>query len=238
MTDNDIEIKRAMAIKIKALLAKTTEAGCSEQEALAAAHKAHELLAKYQLSLSDLDLREEGTSESQVPIDPNVKALAAMVANYCDCKVWSEPSRGKMNFLGLKSDAFFAEWLSLALASFVARKTLDYALGQDQAFMQDSIDFSSGCCRRINERLREEIEQRERDRVNNTGRALMIVKGQLITEAWAKKNLTLRPGNWQQNNVRASAAYSAGHQAGSEARFARPVARDEFETKSIGGPKR
>lgn len=231
MTDNS-DIKKAMAFKIKALLAKTTEAGCSEAEALAAAHKAHELLAKYQLSLSDLDLREEGTEQMSVNIDANVRDLAVAVGKYCECKVWE--GQGKMHFLGIKSDAFFAEWLMLALSSFVARKTLDYSLSQITVFQRDVQDFSIGCSQRISQRLLDEVALRAADVV--TGRELTIVKGQLITEAWAKKNITLRSANWRRS-ASASEAYSAGVAAGNAARFNRPVARDEFETRAIAHKK-
>ncbi len=235
MSELSQEQKRAVALKIKALLAKTTEAGCTEEEAMAAAHKAHELLAKYQLNLSELDLREEGTDEASVIYDDVTHALCSAVAAYCEVKVWSESFK-TIKFLGLQSDAFFAEWLMLALSAFVKRKGLDFSLESTKKIYQsDIVEFRAGCSNRICKRLRDEVEERKRNAV--TGRELMIVKGHLISEAWAKKNLNLSPGRSSYRGNAASAAYQAGVAAGDQARFARPVARDEFSQKMIGGKK-
>ena len=45
--------------KIKALAAKTVEAGCSEHEALHAAEMVGRLLDQYNLSMDEIDIREE-----------------------------------------------------------------------------------------------------------------------------------------------------------------------------------
>lgn len=235
MSELSQEQKRAVALKIKALLAKTTEAGCTEAEAMMAAHKAHELLAKYQLNLSELDLREEGTDEATVIYDDVTHALAGAVGDYCEVKCWTE-NRQKIKFLGLQSDAFFAEWLMLALSAFVKRKGLDFSLeSTKKIFQSDIIEFRAGCSNRICKRLWDEVEARKANAV--TGRELLVVKGHLISEAWAKKNLTLGQGRASYRGNAASAAYQAGAAAGDQARFARPVARDEFATKAITGRK-
>lgn len=225
--------KRTIALKIKALLAKTTESGCTEAEALEAAAKAAELLHKYQLDLSELDLREEGTAEAAVEYDDLARALAGMVAKYCECKVWGEPRKGKMKFLGLTSDAWFAEWLMLALTAFVKRKGLEYSLDQRNVFQSDITDFRFGCINRINERLKAEIDARKAEAQGATGRALIVLKDQLVTEAWVKKNLNLRSSNWRHGGTTHSAAYASGYAKGGDARFARPVERHGFEQRKL-----
>ncbi|MBV8869700.1 MAG: DUF2786 domain-containing protein [Acetobacteraceae bacterium] len=54
----DAELDRLIG-RIQALRAKTVEQGCTEQEALAAAEKVAELLDRYGLSLSELDLKRQ-----------------------------------------------------------------------------------------------------------------------------------------------------------------------------------
>ena len=44
-----------LTIRIRALLAKTVDRGCTEAEALAAASKAKALMDEHQVSLTDLD---------------------------------------------------------------------------------------------------------------------------------------------------------------------------------------
>ncbi len=55
----DADLDRLIA-RIQALRAKTVEQGCTEAEALAAAEKVAELLDRYGLSLSELDLEKPG----------------------------------------------------------------------------------------------------------------------------------------------------------------------------------
>src|SRR4051812_12666015 len=53
--------------KIKALAAKTVEAGCSEHEALHAAEMVGRLLDQYNLSMDEIDIREEVCVLGEVP---------------------------------------------------------------------------------------------------------------------------------------------------------------------------
>jgi len=78
--------------KVNALLAKTVNNGCTEKEALFAAEKAGELMDHYQLSMTDLEIKEQNCVKINVetggvkrgPIDNCVIALA----RYCDVKIW------------------------------------------------------------------------------------------------------------------------------------------------------
>lgn len=90
--------------RIQALRAKTIDNGCTENEALAAAAKVAELLDRYDLSLSDVELREapceqrafETHRKKRVPLD----ACIGAIANFCDCRVWREktqPARRAMS---------------------------------------------------------------------------------------------------------------------------------------------
>ena len=47
-----------LKLRIQALRAKTIDNGCTEDEALSAAAKVAELLDRYDLSLTDIDIRE------------------------------------------------------------------------------------------------------------------------------------------------------------------------------------
>lgn len=228
MSDISQERKKSLAAKIRALLAKTTEAGCSEDEAGAAMAKAHELLAKYQLSLSDLDLRAEGTARSRVGRDFRgiASRLATRVARFCGCKCWQDAERsGSIHFLGLASDAQLAEWLLAALTGFVQRRTLDWSLEEGESIPNIVDSFVTGCIARINERILEEINARSATGEVSGSRALIVVKNQLVTEAFAALNLNLRKARPTAAQIHSQAAYNAGQQAGGEASFAKPTAR-------------
>jgi uncharacterized protein (DUF1501 family) len=61
----DAELERLIG-RIQALRAKTVQQGCTEQEALAAAEKVAELLDRYGLSLSELDLKQQACEGASI----------------------------------------------------------------------------------------------------------------------------------------------------------------------------
>ena len=96
--------------RIQALRAKTIANGCTEDEALSAAAKVAELLDRYDLSLSDVEMRAapcelayQASRKKRIPLDECIGA----VAEFCDCRVWRE-KRGdgaaRYVFFGLPSD--------------------------------------------------------------------------------------------------------------------------------------
>ena len=80
--------------RIEGLRAKTIDNGCTEGEALAAAAKVAELLDRYNLSLTDVELRDapcerrayETHRKKRIPLDDCIGAIA----DFCDCRVWRE----------------------------------------------------------------------------------------------------------------------------------------------------
>jgi hypothetical protein len=79
--------------RIQALRTKPVQNGCTEQEAVtAAAAKVAEFLDQYDLSLSNVEIREEPCKRAvvetcrrqRVPLNRCLNAIAA----FCDCGVW------------------------------------------------------------------------------------------------------------------------------------------------------
>jgi hypothetical protein len=83
--------------RIQGLRAKTTDNGCTEAEALLAAAKVAELLDRYDLSLTDVEIRDapcerreyETYRKKRIPLDDCIGAIA----NFCDCRVWREKNQ-------------------------------------------------------------------------------------------------------------------------------------------------
>ena len=105
--------------RIQALRAKTIDNGCTEDEALSAAAKVAELLDRYDLSLTDIEIREapcerrayETYRKKRIPLDDCIGA----VANFCDCRVWREKNQAgesRYVFFGLRSDIEVAHYLT------------------------------------------------------------------------------------------------------------------------------
>lgn len=241
------EEKKSIALKIKALFAKTTAAGCTEEEAMMAFSKGHELLEKYQIDLSDLELREEGTSRKRFDFDEVSASLYTEVGRYCECKTWrgnkevQVPRRnakgrimkGKFTweihhtceFLGLKSDAVFAEWLLASLVSFIANQQADYFLDHSNVSVAMSKDFTAGCVARLRERLIAEVAKRDLERSKATGRSLVPLKNAMIVEAFAKTGINLT--FYKKVNIgdmySDHSSYMAGRSAVEGVSFNRPV---------------
>jgi len=100
-----------LKVRIQALRAKTIDNGCTEDEALSAAAKVAELLDRYDLSLTDVELRAApcerrvyGTHrKKRIPLDDCIGAIA----HFCDCRVWREKNAAGESsyvFFGLGAD--------------------------------------------------------------------------------------------------------------------------------------
>ena len=111
------EIDRVIQ-RIHALRARTTDRGCTEAEAMAAAAKVSELLARHDLALDEVSVRRsdcEGVSvatgrKRRAPVDSCIPTIAT----FCDCRVWSEQrADGVLGyvFFGLKTDVEAARFL-------------------------------------------------------------------------------------------------------------------------------
>jgi Protein of unknown function (DUF2786)/Phage integrase family len=107
--------------KIRALMSKTVNNGCTEHEALAALDKARALMDAYEVTETELQLTKAETailrSEPPGSRDPHgIKtSIAVAVSKFCDCRVW-KASTGLV-FCGLPADVRFATWLLDTLAA-------------------------------------------------------------------------------------------------------------------------
>ena len=96
--------------RIQGLRSKTTDNGCTEAEALLAAAKVAELLDRYDLSLTDVEIRDapceqreyETYRKKRIPLDDCVGAIA----NFCDCRVWREKNQAGEGPLCILRSAF------------------------------------------------------------------------------------------------------------------------------------
>ena len=105
----DLAALDRLKTRIQGLRSKTTDNGCTEAEALLAAAKVAELLDRYDLSLTDVEIRNaqceqrhyETRRKKRIPLDDCIGAIA----NFCDCRVWREKSQSgnaRYVFFGLR----------------------------------------------------------------------------------------------------------------------------------------
>jgi hypothetical protein len=212
--------------RIQALRAKTIDNGCTEDEALSAAAKVAELLDRHDLSLSDVELREERCERAEfatgrrkrIPLDQCIGALA----EFCDCRVWREKTAaGELRyvFFGLRADVAVAHYLTELIDGAVRselgrfKTTRDYLRFRHNERHMANSSFAFGMVTSIADKLA--AMKKARDGVNrSTGRDLVVVKSAIVAEELARLDLNLRTVRATRRLVSA-AAFDAGSAAGS-----------------------
>jgi len=218
--------------KIRALLAKTMENGCSEAEALAALGKAQAMRDAYAVTEAELNLTKEEKAilrrEPPGTKDPHrIKwFLVGAVSKFCNCEGWRRrrDDGGGIVFCGLPSDAQFASWLLDTLANFVQAEIVNFLMEAEPSNEDRSAairGFVLGITERISERLRELCEQSVTLATSNA-KALVVVKDAAIKAKLDELGIHLCAassscGTWDPSS------YNAGRAAGDRASFGRPV---------------
>ena len=211
--------------RIQGLRAKTIDNGCTEGEALAAAAKVAELLDRYDLSLTDVEIREapcerlayETHRKKRIPLDDCIGAIAA----FCDCRAWREKNpagEGRYVFFGLRSDVEDAHYLTEVIDTAVRtelgryKTTADYQRFRHQERHMANASFALGMVASIADKLM--AMKAARDDVNQSaGRGLVVLKSAVVDTELAKLDLKLRTVQRASRMV-SPMAYDAGGEAG------------------------
>lgn len=217
--------------KIRALLAKTTENGCTEDEALAALAKAQAMMDAYEVTDEDVEAtRRETASIHEAPYhDPHRirRFLLYPVSKFCGVEAWRKGSNSRayttIGFCGLAPDVDFANWLLDSLAEFVRRELAKFLLrrrGMDRSVRSRAITgFVLGCVTKIGERLTLLAPSTSNASTRN---ALVTLKTELIATALKAAGLDIR--ETRAGTYRASGDdVAAGMAAGERASFGRPI---------------
>jgi hypothetical protein len=221
-----VELDRVIQ-RILALRAKTVDRGCTELEAMAAAEKVAELLARYDLTLDEVAVRQspctglavETQRRRRAPIDQ----CAGPVADFCDCHVWSEEtSEGtrRIVFFGLKADVEAARFLFDVIEDTFETETGAFRrgaiyLGQNGGDRRTALNsFQIGLAHGIAGKLAAIKTARSTAAVRSTGFDLVAVKDDVVEE-----ELNLLGLRFQRKARRSSRsvhvdAYQAGEAAG------------------------
>jgi hypothetical protein len=211
--------------RIQGLCAKTMDNGCTEAEALSAAAKVAELLDRYDLSLTDVEMRharcEQRAYDTQrrkrIPLGDCIGAIA----NFCDCRVWrekSQPGNARYVFFGLRSDIEVACYLSELIDNTIRselgryKNSPDYRRFRHQDRHVANASFTLGMVGSIADKLT--AMKKARDAVNNgTGRGLVVLKSSVVDAELERLDLKLRTVHSTSRMV-SPMAYEAGETAG------------------------
>jgi hypothetical protein len=218
--------------KVKALLAKTRERGCTEEEELSALAKARAWIDAHEISDDELNLsREEKAvlhdeTEADARDTHKIKwQLSFGVARYCNVRIYRDRSKAGLTFVGFQSDIDFATWLLDHLSDFVHDALFEFLIdclapaGKERN--EEIRGFVLGCTCRIEHRLVEMCDQSTAQRTAN-GKALVVVKDQAIQDLLKAEGIRIRSCGGSRAGF-SDSAVAAGQSAGDRANFSRPV---------------
>lgn len=231
MSDTRDDIAR----RVRALLNKTIDNGCTEAEALAAAEAARRIMDAHRLTQTDVQIEAEPIDDIWIE-RPTAQKLSAVdlccsaISRYCGTKSWYEWKHGKRHWrvIGLADDTSMARYLYEMLATTIARETAHYTK-YNRVPSRDAADtrrqnqsFSVGMAHRIARRLYEMAGAANATAVTSTGTALVVVKAHTVNAAFAALGLALSKGNTGPRAF-SQAAYDAGRAAGDRVNLSRPL---------------
>ena len=205
--------RQKMLEKVKAILAKTMDNGCTEEEAMTALAKARELMATYEIDEKELnDVIEKAQIHRTAAIDPYEikKNLCANVGRFTSCAAFRDAD-DIISFAGKESDIMFATWLLDTLQRYVMRALRAYQADRARLKLGNSnytsASFVVGCAHTINQKL-ETLAP-----INWADTMALILK---------ELNMSLTKSRSYKADIDQNAA-RMGQKAGSAARFDRPV---------------
>lgn len=211
--------REKIALKIKALLEKTVENGCTEGEAMAAASKAALLMKEHDLTYKDCtNLRKEiedephGTCGREFKVH-DVRFCCSNIADYLNCFYWR--SGKNMIFFGSKTNTELAHHMVDLIRTAMDTEWARYNKRADHNVHGKTArkSFMMGMVNRICDR----IEKLKNERVAEaTGNALVIVKDDVVNQQFtAYKAVTgTKISTTRQPYTMHQKSYAAGDEAG------------------------
>lgn len=213
-SDRDAQLGR-----IRALMAKTVAAGCTEAEARAAAAAVDRLLSVYEISLDEVTVHEQKVVELIVPgiADHDVKFSANQIGGFTDCIVWFYHGRD-IKVLGFQVDTEIAEYLLLLFKRAIDREAINFTVFNADYDAMDAVgrsnmmhSFRVGMASRLGDRLSELKSKRDMTR-RSSGTDLVAIKMPIVQSAFDAMGIVLGAGK-AGRSIRDTAAYNAGRTA-------------------------
>ena len=194
MTQQNTDARASIISKMRKLAAMTQAAGCSEAEAATAASKLATLLAEHNISQDELSTRAEAleceAGEFMVfGQDGWWLDLAGACGTACATRVWRRRQKEDVLGLGYESEVSYLRFFgfpadvaaSIAMFSVCHTAVMGEGLRERSRIARES--FIIGMISRLCERLR---ALKPRETSGSTGRSVLVLKDQLIDDAWLK----------------------------------------------------
>lgn len=189
--------REKIAARIRALLAKTVANGCTEDEAIAAAGKAAELLERYNMTLDEAELRASPFTRRRERYDDAVGArlwkVAQAIADLVGCRYWSSATGVfpvSVDFFGFEHEVEIATYLleicRRSMLDGEKRMNARYALLVPSRRRGKVLPFLDGMADALARRIRALNPPKP------PGRGLVVVRNDLIDRALQDEGIKLK----------------------------------------------
>ena len=227
------EKRNSILVKIKSLLTKTTENGCTEAEALSAAEMVGKLMNDYDLTMSDLEFQSEEFVELKISTKSKVASymhnIVSAIASYTDCMLYFKRADViTYTFFGSKKDTQIAEYLYHLLNNSIKLELENYK--KSDSYKNSTINgrtkttsFSVGMGNRLNSRLFEMKNQFVYSN-NKMTDIVPVNKKSIVEKEFSKKDMNLKTER-RKSTVNSSEAYLQGHIAGGKVNITTSIKR-------------
>ncbi|MDR7062030.1 MULTISPECIES: DUF2786 domain-containing protein [unclassified Sphingopyxis] len=187
--------KAKIAARIRALREKTVANGCTEEEAAAAAAMVASMLAKYNMTLDECEVRESGFARSETvfddPVGERLWKVADGIAHMIGVRYWSaRPGcRPSVTFFGFEHEVEIATYLlEICRYAMLSRQDAlerEHRLLRETARRRRILPYLDGMADRLRQRIR------DLKPVEPTGTGLVVLKNQLIDAEMANEGINL-----------------------------------------------
>lgn len=173
MSDNHEKV----IAKIRALMAKTVENGCTEEEAMAAAMKASALIDKYDIEYKDVHGEKSDITETKITAVTfsDVRYFCNAVITFCDCDYLIRTIRSENKkyvvVIGRELDRILAENMLVSIYNSIETEWKKYwsahiKTGARSEYYHARKSFMLGISKRIKERIK--VMKEERSKTSNS----------------------------------------------------------------------
>jgi len=188
--------KEKIAARIRALLAKTVENGCTEDEAIEAARKAAEMLEKYNLTMDEVRLRESPfarhTEHHEDLVGERLWKVASAISHLTGARHWTSRAGVhpvEINFFGFDHEVEVAKYLleicARAMRQEHKRLRRSLAILTKEARRRKIIPFLDGMADSLHFRIKA-LKPAE-----PTGKGLIALRNELIDTAMKDAGIRL-----------------------------------------------
>jgi hypothetical protein len=187
--------REKIAARIRALLQKTVENGCTEDEAIAAAAKAAEMLERYNLSVDEVEMRASPFARHNETHDDAVGQrlwkVASAIADLTGARYWVGRAgmAPEITFFGFEHEVEVAKYLlhicARAMRDHEGRLNRELGLLTLAVRRRRIAPFLDGMADRLYQRIRALIPPKA------TGTGLVVLHDALVTQAMEDAGINL-----------------------------------------------